>query len=179
MRIQPVNNGYYVSNLNNNRGLAQTGSVSFSGVNWDFKKLDVLKKTPSEIRDMARWFYKSSEAELREITGFHLFANRNRLAYNLLKTAVDAVNADKAKWQAELSLLDNTKATRALTEDEEKNEGRLKYQIQALDWLFDTRVDKFEVKPDKPATTYNGPKKESKYYTFSPEYMDREPIGTL
>ena len=143
MRIQPVNN-YYVTNLNssskNSKNTVRNNVIAFGAINWNKAKLDILNKNPYELREIAEYFHKSSESELREITGLYNLRKKREKAYNMLINAIQLVKLQKDNWLLHLSLLSKPN----LTEAEQAAKLDYENKINDLNIKFESRVKKFE-----------------------------------
>lgn len=138
MKIQPINSNYLASNSN----------VSFDARVWDMKKLDVLKKTPAEIRTIAEYFHKSSESELHEITGSHWFRRNDLKAYNILKSTIDFVNVLKDNWRLSLAALLTAESIRELDESEKLSKQELVSKIEDLENKYASRDQEYQYEKD-------------------------------
>lgn len=137
MKVQSINSSYYAANNN---------SCVFGAKAWNMEKLEVIGKDAAEIREIAEYFHKSSENELRQITGSHFFRRNDRKAYNLLKSAIDFVNNLKDIWKLKLELLTTNETTRELNESEKLSKQDLEQKIKDLDDKFNARKEKFQEK---------------------------------
>ncbi len=156
MKIQPINNIYSLpknlQNVNKQKyATPQKADISFGHAGmWNQFELDILKKSETEMKEIAKFFYKSTEYELKDVAKIRNFFGRvneakSERALQILKNAINSVIKDKESMEVSLNLLNEKKQHSILSEVEQRSLDYYKAQIEDFDTKFDQRRSKFYI----------------------------------
>lgn len=100
MKIYPITFFNYQNNKTNKKITRQSENNTSFTAGWIESRLNILGRTPEQLRDLAEYFHKSSNLELEDVATITNFfglkkTDASHRAYNTLLDAVKQVRKDK------------------------------------------------------------------------------------
>ena len=100
MKIYSLNSFNYSNNKNNKNNIQQSKNNTSFTAGWKVNKLNILGRNSEQLRDLAEYFHKSSDVELKDVATITNFlgikkTESSNKAYNILLEAVEQVRKDK------------------------------------------------------------------------------------
>ncbi len=118
---------------------------------WNQRKLNLLKRNHSELYEIAKYFHKSSDEELKSVAIIRNFwgikkEEKSSLAYKILKEAVKEVSEAKQSMELMKKFLEHQKATNGkLIDIEHRSLETVEKNLKELDDKFKTREKEFYI----------------------------------
>ncbi len=151
MKVQSINS-YYVKYSKNSR--VQKPAYSYDKVSfghagmWDQFKLGILKKSDAEIKELAKYFHRSSEEELRKVCIIKNFfgfkkEEKSKEAYKRLSEAVKEAVQEKQSLELFAQML---KAKHSLTDYERRSLEDVNRKLADYNEKFEARESVYYIR---------------------------------
>lgn len=154
MKVQPIIN---YQSFTHSKPVKISASKSIDSVTfghqgmWDQRKLNLLKRNHSELYEIAKYFHKSSDEELKSVAIIRNFfgfkkEEKSNLAYKILKDAIKEVSEAKQSMELMKSFLERQKAKNGeLIDIEHRSLKTVEKNLKELEDKFESREKEFYI----------------------------------